>query len=107
MPARTPEERALVARIANASRLAKYSDHSVLTERARSARRAQFEAQALAANPSLTGPGLAEAADHLMHAHMLRMSLKAKQSRRRAKQATAAADAAEAELRDLGAGDAA
>lgn len=43
-----------------------------------------------------------------MRAHMLRMSLKAKASRRKVKEATSAAEAAEAELEAVGgAGDAA
>lgn len=101
MPARSPEERALIARIGAASRLAKTPDTRTLTEKARAARRAQFERQALEACPGLTGDALARKADDLMRAHMLRMTLKAKQARRKAREAVVAADAAERALRTI------
>jgi hypothetical protein len=106
MPARTPEERVLIARIANATRLALTPDHRTLTANARRGLRAKFEREALAACPNATGAELERRVDDLQRAHMLRMSLKAKQSRRKASEHTAAADAAEAELRKLS-GDAA
>jgi hypothetical protein len=102
MPARSPEERALIARIAGAHRWAKEPDRTAATEKMRAARRAQFEQQALDANPNLTGAELARAADLLMRAHMLRMTLKAKQARRKIRENARAAEAAEAELQVLG-----
>jgi hypothetical protein len=86
-----PEDRALIARIANRTRLAKTSDRAALTEKARTARRAQFEQQALADNPGLTGAALARAADEYQRAHLLRMTLKARQARRKVREATQAA----------------
>lgn len=102
MPARSPEDRALIARIANTTRLAKTPDRAVLTQKARAERRAQFERQALGDNPTLTGQALARAADEYQRAHMLRMTLKAKQARRRIKESTEQAAAAEAELETYG-----
>jgi hypothetical protein len=102
MPARSPEDRALIARIANTTRLAKTPDRSTLTEKARTARRAQFEQQALADNPNLTGAALARAADEYQRAHMLRMTLKARQARRQVREATQMALSAQAELDSFG-----
>jgi hypothetical protein len=48
MPARTPEERALVARIASRSRWGKEPDRVAATEAMRRGRRAKYEAQVLA-----------------------------------------------------------
>lgn len=107
MPARSPEERALIARIANATRLATTIDRRDLTANARGARRAQFEARALEACPGLTGDELARRADDLQRAHMLRMSLKARQARRKIRENSDAAEAAEAELHEMRGGDAA
>jgi hypothetical protein len=101
VPARTPEERALVARIANASRLGKTADPADLTVAARKGLHAKFEREALAANPNLTGAELARCVSELHRAHMFRMTLKAAQGRRKAREATAAAEAAEAELASL------
>lgn len=83
MPARTPEERALIARIANAERLARTDNYADLTASARKGLDAKFERDAIALNPSLSGSNLKRAATALHRAHMLRMSLKAAQSRRR------------------------
>lgn len=88
--------------MANASRLGKTADYRVLTDKARKGLRAKFEREALEANPNLSPKELASRADELHRAHMFRMTLKATQSRRRAREATAAAEAAEAELRALG-----
>jgi hypothetical protein len=99
MPARTPEERALIARIAKASQKAKYPDQRIVTEAARRARRAKWEATALELHPDADSATIAVVADELMRAEMLRMSLKAAQGRRRAREFTAIADAAEAALR--------
>lgn len=104
MPARSPEERALIARIAAGERWGRTPDRVAATEKMRATRRAQFEAQALEACPDATGDELARRTDDLQRAHMLRMSLKARQARRRVKENTAAAEAAEADLRDLGGG---
>ncbi|MDP9092272.1 MAG: hypothetical protein M3N95_04850 [Actinomycetota bacterium] len=104
MPARTPEERALIARIANATRLAKTPDRRSLTANARNGLRAKFEREALAACPNAAGDELERRIDDLQRAHMLRMSLKARQNRRKAQEHTRAAEVAERELRSLGAG---
>lgn len=104
MPARSPEERALIARIAAGERWGRTADRVAATETMRAGRRAQFERQALQACPGLTGDELARRADDLQRAHMLRMSLKARQARRRIRENTSAAEAAEAELRDFGDG---
>ena len=106
MPARTPEERALIARIANATRLAKTPDRAELTANARLGLFAKFERTARENAPAATPDVIARMAQDEMRAHMLRMSLKAAQGRRRAREHTASAEAAEAELRDLS-GDAA
>lgn len=107
MPARSPEERALIARIAAGERWGRTADRVAATEKMRAGRRAQFERRALEACPGLTGDELARHADDLQRAHMLRMSLKARQSRRKARDHIAEAEAAETELSDMSGGDAA
>ena len=101
MPARSAEERALIARIASASRWAGVPDRTAATEKMRAARRAQFERQAQELCPGLTGDELARRADDLMRAHMLRMTLKARQARRKSRELIAEAESAEAELDDI------
>lgn len=65
--------------------------------------RARFEREA-DPDGKLTPDERAAAAERLMRAHMLRMSLKAKASRARARKNLDAARAAEAELAELGGG---
>lgn len=98
MPSRIPEERALIARIASATRLAKTADLSDLTVAARKGLHLKFEREALAANPNLSPDELARCVTELHRAHMLRMTLKASQSRRKVREHTEAAESAEAEL---------
>lgn len=104
MPAGTPEERALIARIANAERWGRTEDRTAATAPARSGLRAKFEREA-DPDGTLSPAERARRADSLMRAHMLRMSLAAKQGRRRAREQTAIAEAAERALAD-GAADA-
>lgn len=104
MPARSSDERALIARIAAAERWGKTSDRSEATAPARAGLRAKFERQA---DPEgiLPADERGRRADSLMRAHMLRMSLRAKVSRRRAAELTAVADAADCELAEAGGAD--
>ena len=102
MTAKSPEDRALIARIAAATRWAGEPDRVAATERARSARREQFERQAREACPGLTDVEYARRAGDLMRAHMLRMTLRAQQARRKAREMTSLAEAAEQELREVG-----
>lgn len=107
MPARSPEERALISRLASRTRLAKTSDWADLTVSARNGLRLKFEREALDANPGLTPEQLERSVTELHRAHMLRMSLKAAQARRRVRENTAIAEASEAELAQLSNGSAA
>lgn len=101
MSAKTPEERSLVSRIAAAERWGRTPDRTAATEPARAGLRARFEHEA---DPDgvLSPAERGRRADQLMRAHMLRMTLAAKQARRRAKEQTAAAEAAEHALREAG-----
>lgn len=99
MPAHTPNERALVARIASHTSWANTRDRSQRTEAARRAFRDRFIEQVPA---DITDPAQrAVAAESLRRAHYAQLALKSSQSRRRAREATAAADAADAELHAL------
>jgi|SRR5690625_2637604 len=102
MPASTAEDRALAARIAAAERWGRTRDRSAATEPARKGLRAKFEREA-DPDGTLSPAERERRVDDLMRAHMMRMSLKAKTSRRKAREATADAEAAEAELGALGA----
>ena len=103
MPARTPEDRSLVAQIAAAERWGRTTDRTAATAPARAGVRAKFARQV---DPDGTLPPdeLEKRVDQLVRAHMLRMSLAAKNARRKAREATTTADAAEAELDALGGG---
>ena len=101
-PARTPEERVLIARIGSAYQKAKHPDHVALTANARAGLRARFERDARELAPDASPEQIARAADDLQRAHMLRMTLRAKQARRKARENLATAEAAEAELANLG-----
>jgi hypothetical protein len=103
MPARTPEDRSLVAQIAAAERWGRTPDRTAATAPARAGLRAKFARQ-VDPNGTLDAAEVERCVDHLMHAHMLRMSLKAKAARRKAKEATATAEQAEAELEAMGGG---
>lgn len=94
MASKDPEERVLVAQIAARSRWAKTQDRTQATARARGGLRARFEREA---DPDgvLTPTELDYRVDQLMRAHMLRMSLKAKQGRRKAREADLAAQEAQ------------
>ena len=91
-------ERALSASIAAHSSWANTENRSVRTAPARRALDEKFLAEA---------GGDPARAEHLRKAHFQRLALKSAQSRRRAREATAAAQAAEAELDQLTGGDAA
>lgn len=90
--AQDPTTRALIARVAAAERWARISpdERPAATKAARDARLEQFARQA---DPEgrLSEPERLAAAEQLRYAHMLRMSLRAKQvrSRRTAEQAEA------------------
>ena len=101
MAARTPEDRSLVAQIAAAERWGRTRDRTAATAPARAGLRAKFAREV---DPTgALGPAEVERrVEQLMRAHMLRMSLKAKGSRRKAKELTAAAEAAEAVLAEAG-----
>lgn len=98
MPARDPQERALVARIAANSRHAALSaeERRQATE---AARRARHQKLAERADPDgrMTDEERERAVAQLQAAHMQRMTLRAMQARRRASEAaSAAAEALEA-----------
>jgi hypothetical protein len=86
VPSKDPEERAMIAQIAARSRWAKTPDRSGATSKARSSLRTKFEREA---DPDGTlSPAEREyRVEQLMKAHMLRMTLKAKQARRAAREA--------------------
>lgn len=98
MPARTPEERALVARIAVAERWAHTPDRTQATQYLRDARRAKIAAAITEELGELPPHELDRRVDDKIRADMLRLSLKSSQARRRAKEQKAIADAAETEL---------
>ncbi|MFD7157547.1 hypothetical protein ACFV9C_23315 [Kribbella sp. NPDC059898] len=106
MPARTPEERSLVARIAAAERWGRTPDRVAATIPARAGLRAKFIRE-VDPDGTLDPAEVERRADQLMRAHMLRMSLKAKAARRKARELTEVAEAAEAELSEAGGPDAA
>lgn len=88
-------ERVLAASIAAHESWARTEDRSARTAPARRALDARFLEQA---------GGDPQRAEHLRKAYFQRLALKSAQSRRRAREATEAAAAAEAELRALGGG---
>ena len=101
MPARLAEDRVLAARIAAAERWGRTADRAAATEPARDGLRARFEREA-DPDGTLSPDERARRADHLMRAHMLRMSLKAKNARRKTREAAAEMAAAERGLSELG-----
>ena len=92
---RTKSERALVASIAAHESWASTEDRSARTAPARRALDAKFLEQA---------EGDPKRAESLRSAYFKRLALKSAQSRRRAREASEAAAAAEAELEALGGG---
>jgi hypothetical protein len=101
-PARTPEERALVARIATAEKWARCPDRSAATAPARAGRRAKWAAEITAALGELPPDELERRIDDKQRAAMLRMTLASKVARRKARENVVVAEAAEAELANLG-----
>lgn len=97
MSARTPEERSLSARIAAAERWGRTADPKAATAPARAGLRARFVREA-DPDGTLDPADRERRADHLMRAHMLRMSLRAKAARRRAREQLDAAETADREL---------
>lgn len=91
----TAAERRMKARIASETSWANTEDRSARTAAARRALDQKFLDEA---------GGDPKRAEHLRKAHFQRLALKSAQSRRRAREATEAARAAEAELKALGGG---
>ena len=104
--ASTSTERKLAAQIAAHESWANTPDRSARTAPARAALMAKFENQA-DPDGTLLPAERARRAEHLRKAHFQRLALASAKSRRRAKESIAAAVAAETELADLAAGDAA
>lgn len=101
MVAPTESERTLVARIAACESWARTPDRSARTAPARAALMARFEFEI---DPTGTLPPADRAirAESLRKAHFARLALKSAQSRRKSKALAAQADAAAAELANLG-----
>lgn len=91
----TASERRLAASIAAQTSWANTTDRAARTAPARRALDAKFLEEA---------GGDPVRAEHLRKAHFQRLALKSAQARRKAREATAAAEAAEAELKSLGGG---
>ena len=106
MAATAPEDRSIVAQIAAAERWGRTPDRTAATAPARAGLRAKFAREA-DPNSILDAAELERRVDCLMRAHMLRMSLKARSARRKARELTEAAEQAEAELTEAGGPDAA
>jgi hypothetical protein len=82
LPAADPESRALVARIAASERWGRTPDRTAATAPARAGLRAKF-AREVDPDGTMAADELEKRVDHLVRAHMLRMSLAAKQARNR------------------------
>ncbi len=95
MPSKNPNERSLVASLAAHARWGREENRSAATAPARTAFDQLFLDQA---------NGDPERAAHLRKEHFLRLSLKSAQARRKAKELTSTAQAAEAELAASGSG---
>lgn len=83
MPSKDPQSRVIVAQIAAAERWGRCPDRSAATAPARAGLRARF-AREIDQDGILPPAELESRVDHLVRAHMLRMSLKAKAARRKA-----------------------
>ena len=81
MPARSSEDRILIAQIAAAERWGRTADRTAATAPARAGLRAKF-AREIDPTGSLPGDELERRVDSLMRAHMLRMSRAAAAARR-------------------------
>jgi hypothetical protein len=92
LPARTPEERSLVAQIAAAERWGRTPDRVAATVPARAGLRAKF-AREIDPDGTLDPAEVDRGVEQLLRAHMLRMSLKAKAVRREAREAAGTAEA--------------
>jgi hypothetical protein len=103
--AATPAERRLAASIAAHESWAHTPDRSARTAKARKAAMDRFERE-VDPNGELTPQERAQRAEHARKAYFSRLALRSAQARRRAKEATAVAEAVEAELEAAG-GDAA
>ena len=103
-PARTPEERALVGRIAVAERWSKTKDRTTATEHWRNGLRAKWAAEIVAELGELEPHELERHIECKQRAHMDRMTLAAAVARRRARQHAAISDAAERDLAELSGG---
>lgn len=101
MPAQTAEHRSIVAQIAAAERWGRTPDRTAATAPARAGLRAKF-AREVDPDGRMPPAELERRVDSLMRVHMLRMSLAASTARRKARECTAVAEAAEAELREAG-----
>jgi hypothetical protein len=80
MASSNPEDRALIARIAAAERWGHETDRTKATAPARAGLRAKF-AREVDPEGTLDAAEVERRVDHLMRAHMLRMSLAAKAAR--------------------------
>jgi hypothetical protein len=83
LPARTPEDRSLVAKIAAAERWGRTPDRAAATAPARAGVRAKF-AREIDPDGTMDPVERERRVDSLQRAHMLRMSLAAKTARRKA-----------------------
>lgn len=101
MPAREATDRTLASRIAAHESWAHTPDRAARTAPARAALMAKFEHE-VDPDGTLLPAERARRAEHLRKAYFQRLALKSAKSRRKAKEATAEAVAAEAELTELG-----
>lgn len=87
MVAKNPEDRVLIARIAANERWARTADRTAATAAARTGLRAKF-AREVDPDGTLDPAEVERRVDQLHRAHMQRMSLAAKQGRRKAREAS-------------------
>ena len=80
MPAKTAEDRSVIAQIAAAERWGRTADRTAATAPARAGLRAKF-AREVDPDGTLPPDELERRVDHLVRAHMLRMSRAAKAAR--------------------------
>lgn len=106
MPAPSPSERSLIARIAASESWAHTPDRAARTAPARAALMAKFETD-VDPDGKLSPAERAMRAEHARKAHFARLALKSAQSRRKSRTFAEAATSAEAELEALGGPDAA
>lgn len=96
-----PNERVLRARLAAHTRWAQESDPAAATAKARQAFMDRFERE-VDPEGDMDPAERARRAESARKAHFTRLALKSARARRRAKEATATAEAVEAELDELG-----